>query len=49
MGKIESLKKVINQFCARKSYSQFIKGLGGMATHKKAIMNEGFGYTDIYG
>ncbi len=38
--------EVINQFCARKSYPQFIKGLGGKAIHKKSIMNDGFGYTD---
>ena len=38
--------EVINQFCARKSYMQFVRSIGGKATHKKTIMNDGFGYTD---
>ena len=38
--------EVINQFCARKSYMQFVRSIGGKAIHKKTIMNDGFGYTD---
>lgn len=36
--------EVINQFCARRSYPSFIKSLGGRATHRKKIMQKGYGY-----
>ena len=41
--KIRSME-TINQFCARHSYSNFIKSLGGKATNTKAIIERGYGY-----
>lgn len=37
--------EVINQFCARKSYPNFIKQLGGTALHQTEIMSTGYGYS----
>lgn len=36
--------ETINQFCARHSYSNFVKSLGGKATNAKAIIERGYGY-----
>lgn len=36
--------EVINQFCARHSYPNFIRGLGGKAIHAKKVMKKGYGY-----
>ena len=36
--------KAVHNFCARHSYSNFIKSLGGKATNTKAIIERGYGY-----
>ena len=36
--------ETINQFCARHSYSNFVKSLGGKATNAKEIIERGYGY-----
>ena len=37
--------ETVNQFVARHTYSEFIETLGGKATHKKTILDKGYGYT----
>jgi hypothetical protein len=37
----------INQFCARRSYNQFLSSIGGKAVHRKAIMSGGYGYSGL--
>lgn len=37
--------ETVNQFVARHSYSDFLAKLGGKAAHKKAILDNGYGYT----
>lgn len=37
----------VNQFCARRSYNNFLSAIGGKATHKKAIMSSGYGYSGM--
>jgi hypothetical protein len=44
-----SAMEVINQFCARKSYPDFIKQLGGKAMHQNEIMASGYGYSQSVG
>ena len=41
---LTSSMEVVNQFCARVSYPNFIKGLGGKASRAKKIMEKGYGY-----
>ena len=36
--------ETINQFCARHSYSGFVKSLGGKTVHAKEIIERGYGY-----
>ena len=36
--------ETINQFCARHTYPDFIKKLGGEATHQNEILDKGYGY-----
>jgi hypothetical protein len=36
--------ETINQFCARHTYPDFIKKLGGEAVHQKEILDKGYGY-----
>ena len=36
--------ETVNQFCARISYPNFIKSLGGKATHTRKVMEKGYGY-----
>ncbi len=36
--------ETINQFCARNTYDAFLNRLGGKATHKEKILEEGIGY-----
>lgn len=36
--------ETINQFCARHSYRDFVKSLGGKAVHAKEIIERGYGY-----
>lgn len=36
--------ETINQFCARHTYPDFIKKLGGEAVHQKDILDKGYGY-----
>lgn len=36
--------ETINQFCARHSYSDFVKSLGGKSTKAKEIIERGYGY-----
>lgn len=38
--------EIINQFCARHTYPDFIKKLGGDAVHQKEILENGFGYKE---
>ncbi len=35
----------INQFCARRSYVDFVKALGGVAHYRQEIIMDGYGYT----
>ena len=35
----------INQFCARRSYVDFVKSLGGVAHYRHEIIMDGYGYT----
>lgn len=39
-----SSMETINQFCARHSYSGFVKSLGGKAVNTKEIIERGYGY-----
>lgn len=36
--------ELINQFCARMSYSGFVRSLGGKATHTRKVLEKGYGY-----
>ncbi|PXY44512.1 hypothetical protein [Flavobacterium hydrophilum] len=36
--------ETINQFCARHTYPEFMKKLGGKAIHQKEILENGYGY-----
>lgn len=36
--------ETVNQFCARRSYGQFVKAIGGKVSHKKEIIENGYGY-----
>jgi len=36
--------ETVNQFCARHTYPEFIKKLGGQASHQKEILDNGYGY-----
>lgn len=36
--------ETINQFCARRSYGQFVKALGGKTSNQNDIINNGYGY-----
>lgn len=36
--------ETVNQFCARHTYPDFIKKLGGEAVHQKEILENGYGY-----
>jgi SPP1 gp7 family putative phage head morphogenesis protein len=36
--------ETINQFCARHTYPEFMKKLGGEAIHQKEILDNGYGY-----
>ena len=36
--------ETINEFCARVSYPILVQGLGGIAVHRKKIMQRGYGY-----
>jgi SPP1 gp7 family putative phage head morphogenesis protein len=36
--------EIINQFCARHTYPDFIKKLGGEASHQTGILDNGYGY-----
>ena len=36
--------ETVNQFCARRSYGQFVKAIGGKVSHKKEIIEGGYGY-----
>lgn len=36
--------ETINQFCARHSYRDFVKSLGGKAVNAKEIIERGYGY-----
>lgn len=36
--------ETINQFCARHSYSDFVKSLGGKTVNAKEIIEHGYGY-----
>lgn len=36
--------ETVNQFCARHTYPDFIKKLGGEAIHQKDILDNGYGY-----
>ncbi|PKP11964.1 MAG: hypothetical protein CVU09_00250 [Bacteroidetes bacterium HGW-Bacteroidetes-4] len=39
--------EVVNQFCARHSYDEFIERLGGKAFHKSSIKLDGYGYKHL--
>ena len=43
-SELTSSMEVVNQFCARVSYPNFVKGLGSKASHAKKIMEKGYGY-----
>lgn len=34
----------INQFCARRSYGKFLRAIGGIVSHRKEIIKNGYGY-----
>lgn len=38
--------ETINQFCARHTYPDFIKKIGGKATHQDEILDNGYGYRE---
>lgn len=38
--------ETINQFCARKSYDQFIAKLGGKAVNQADVLSKGYGYAN---
>lgn len=44
-GQLKAMETV-NQFTARHTYDDFLKSLGGKASHKETILNEGFGYKE---
>jgi len=37
--------ETVNQFTARHTYSDFLESLGGKATHKSKILDDGYGYS----
>lgn len=39
----------INQFCARRSYGSFLRAIGGTVTHRKEIIEGGYGYSRMVG
>ncbi|WP_139959181.1 hypothetical protein [Flavicella sediminum] len=39
--------EIINQFCARHTYDDFISKLGGKAIHKTKVIEEGYGYSNL--
>lgn len=39
----------INQFCARRSYGKLLRAIGGTVTHRKEIIQGGYGYSRMVG
>ena len=41
---LSMVMETVNQFCARRSYGQLVKSLGGKLYNKKEILENGYGY-----
>ena len=41
---LELVMETVNQFCVRRSYGQFVNAIGGKVSHKKEILDYGYGY-----